>query len=195
MEKIVIINYSAGNIFSVQNACSRLGYETEVSSSPEVIAEAGRVIIPGVGNSGIAMESLREAGLVDLLPRLTQPVLGICLGMQIMYSYLDESDEPGLGIINGTVGRFPRGDLPVPQMGWNRAFDLNGPLFRGIAEGEWFYFVHSFRAVVDSNTIASCTYGEPFTAAAGRDNFYGCQFHPEKSGQAGLIVLKNFLEL
>lgn len=195
MSDTVIINYSAGNIFSVQTACRRLGYDTTVSSSPGVIAGAARVIIPGVGNSSIAMESLRTAGLTCLIPRLTQPVLGICLGMQIMYKFLDESEEPGLKVIDGNVDRFPKGELPVPHMGWNRVTDLKGPLFRGIDEGEWFYFVHSFKAEVNDNTIASSSYGVPFTAAAGRDNFYGCQFHPEKSGEAGSRILKNFFEL
>jgi len=192
---IVIVNYSAGNLFSVQTACNRLGYTAVVSSSPGVIAGAAKVIVPGVGNSGIAMESLRSAGLTCLLPRLTQPVLGICLGMQIMFSYLEESVEPGLGIIDGSVTKFPAGELPVPQMGWNRISNLKSPLFKGIDNGEWFYFVHSYMAGTSGDTIATCNYGEDFTAAAGRDNFFGCQFHPEKSGEAGSRVLKNFLEL
>jgi len=192
---IVIVNYQAGNLFSVQTAIGRLGYEAVVSSSPEVIAAAGRVIIPGVGNSGMAMKSMRSAGLDALLPRLTQPVLGICLGMQIMFSYLEESDESGMGIVNGSVKKFPRGELPVPHMGWNRVRDLKGPLFKGIEAGEWFYFVHSYMAEPVSDTIAGCGYGVNFTAAVGRDNFFGCQFHPEKSGEAGSRVLKNFLEL
>jgi imidazole glycerol-phosphate synthase subunit HisH len=195
MSSIVIVNYSAGNIFSVQTACSRLGYETVVSSSPAVIAGADKVIIPGVGNSGIAMDSLREAGLSCLVPRLTQPVLGICLGMQLFYSFLEESDEPGLKIVPRSVDRFPVGALPVPHMGWNRVTSLKGPLFKGIDEGEWFYFVHSFRALADENSAALTNYGEFFTAAVARNNFFGCQFHPEKSGEAGSRVLKNFLEL
>lgn len=194
-KEIVIVNYQAGNLFSVQTACSRLGYSTVVSSSPAVIAGADKVIIPGVGNSGIAMSSLREAGLACILPRLTQPVLGICLGMQIMYSHLEESDEAGLGIISGSVKKFPTGELPVPHMGWNRITGLTGPLFRDIDDGEWFYFVHSYMVDIGDNTIATCNYGSNFTAAAGRDNFFGCQFHPEKSGEAGSRVLKNFLEL
>jgi imidazole glycerol-phosphate synthase subunit HisH len=195
MTKIVIVNYSAGNIFSVQTACRRLGYETVVSSSSEVIAGADKVIIPGVGNSGIAMESLREAGLSSLIPQLKQPVLGICLGMQLFYSYLEESAEPGLNIVPGSVDRFPAGNLPVPNMGWSRTLSLKGPLFKEIKEGEWFYFVHSFRALADENSVALGNYGEMFTAAVSRDNFFGCQFHPEKSGEAGSRVLKNFIEL
>ncbi len=195
MDDIVIINYSAGNIFSVQTACRRLGYEPVISDSPGVIAGAAKVIIPGVGNSGMAMESLRIKGLSCLIPRLTQPVLGICLGMQIMYSWLEESDEAGLKIFDGRVTLFPVSELPVPHMGWNRATNLKGPLFRGIDDGEWLYFVHSYFASVGSETIADCRYGDSFAAAASRDNFYGCQFHPEKSGDAGLQILKNFLEL
>ena len=195
MDDIVIINYSAGNIFSVQTACRRLGYEPVISDSPGVIAGAAKVIIPGVGSSGSAMESLRSAGLTCLIPRLTRPVLGICLGMQLMYSRLDESDDTGLKIFEGSVSLFPPSELPVPHMAWNRATNLKGPLFRGIDDGEWFYFVHSYMAAVGNETIASCNYGESFAAAASRDNFFGCQFHPEKSGDAGLRVIKNFLEL
>lgn len=195
MDDIVIINYSAGNIFSVQTACRRLGFEPVISDSPGVIAGAAKVIIPGVGSSGSAMESLRSAGLTCMIPRLTRPVLGICLGMQLMYSRLDESDETGLKIFDGRVSLFPSSELPVPHMAWNRATNLKGPLFRGIDDGEWFYFVHSYMAPVGNETIASCNYGESFAAAASRDNFFGCQFHPEKSGDAGLRVIKNFLEL
>ncbi len=195
MDNIVIINYSAGNIFSVQTACRRLGYEPVISDSPGVIAGADKVIIPGVGSSGPAMESLRNAGLTCLIPRLTQPVLGICLGMQLMYSWLEESDEAGLKIFGGGVSLFHSSELPVPHMAWNRATKLKGPLFKGIGDGEWFYFVHSYKASVGDETIASCSYGEPFAAAASRDNFFGCQFHPEKSGSAGQHVIKNFLEL
>jgi len=195
MDDIVIINYSAGNIFSVQTACRRLGYDPVITDSPGVIAGAAKVIIPGVGSSGPAMDSLRSTGLSCLIPRLIQPVLGICLGMQLMYSRLDESDATGLKIFDGRVSLFPSSELPVPHMSWNRATNLKGPLFKGINDGEWFYFVHSYMAPVGNETIASCNYGESFAAAASRENFFGCQFHPEKSGDAGLRVIKNFLEL
>ncbi|MDX9929479.1 MAG: imidazole glycerol phosphate synthase subunit HisH [Bacteroidales bacterium] len=195
MGDVVIVNYSAGNIFSVQTACRRLGYESVISDSPGVITGAAKVIIPGVGSSGSAMESLESAGLTCLIPRLNQPVLGICLGMQLMYSRLDESDDTGLKIFDGRVSLFPPSELPVPHMGWNRIFNLKGPLFSGIDEGEWFYFVHSYMAPAEEDTIALCNYGGPFTAAAARDNFFGCQFHPEKSGEAGQRVIKNFLEI
>lgn len=193
--EVVIVNYSAGNIFSVETALRRLGVEAVVSADPAVIEAAGKVIIPGVGNSGIAMESLRVSQLAGLLTRLSQPVLGICLGMQLMYEWLDESDEAGLGIIPGRVSRFTVEELPVPHMAWNRIYNLKGPLFSGVKEGEWVYFVHSYMAAAGDETIATCSYGVPFTAAAGRDNFYGCQFHPEKSGEAGQRIINNFIEL
>ncbi|MFO7573859.1 MAG: imidazole glycerol phosphate synthase subunit HisH [Bacteroidales bacterium] len=195
IDDIVIINYSAGNLFSVQTACRRLGYEPVITDSPGVIAGAAKIIVPGVGSSGSAMESLRSAGLSCLIPRLTQPVLGICLGMQLMYSQLDESDEKGLKIFDGRVKLFGSSGLPVPHMGWNRVTGLKGPIFKGVEDNEWFYFVHSYMAPVGSETIAACNYGEHFAASASRDNFFGCQFHPEKSGDAGLRVIKNFLEL
>lgn len=197
---IAIIDYGAGNLFSIAAACRRLGYDVTVTSDPEIIEQSSRVIFPGVGNAAAAREALDRSQLADVIPQLTMPVLGICLGMQMMTRRSDEGDTACLSIFTCDVKEFDRSDkrmqqLKVPHMGWNRAYELQGPLFKGISEGAWLYFVHSYYAPLCDQSAAVTSYGIPFSAALWRDNFFGCQFHPEKSGVTGIQILKNFLEL
>lgn len=191
---IVIIDYGAGNIQSVRFAFQRLGYDPELTSDAERILSADRVIFPGVGEAGSAMAKLRESGLDRVIPTLTQPVLGICLGMQLMCTRSEEGDTTGLDIFPTEVRRFPTG-LKVPQIGWNRITDLKGPIFNDIEEGEYIYLVHSFYAPLTEYTSAVSTYGMAYSTALQRGNFYGVQFHPEKSSKAGARMLHNFIEL
>ena len=195
--KITIIDYGAGNLFSVSSACRKLGYEPVLTSDPELIYKSNKIIFPGVGNASTAMERLKSGGLDEVIPSLKIPVLGICLGMQIMFDFSQENNTDCLGIMKGEVIGFPgnRSGLKVPHMGWNIIDSINGELFRGINEGAFMYFVHSYYVPFDSNTIANSYYGGPFAAAVEKDNFFGCQFHPEKSGDQGIKILKNFLEL
>lgn len=192
--RTVIIDYGAGNVFSVRTAVGRLGFEADVSCDARVIAAADRVIFPGVGHAAAAMERLRATGLDVLIPRLEMPVLGICLGMQLMCARTEEGGEQGLGIFPEAVHGFGTG-MRVPHMGWNGITGLRSPLFKGIADGERFYFVHSYYVPENPYTIAGCDYGLPFSAAMRRDNFYGVQFHPEKSGVPGGRILLNFLKI
>jgi glutamine amidotransferase len=191
---IAIVKYNAGNATSVFNALSRLGCEALITDQPSEIRAAEKVIFPGVGEAGSAMRFLREKGLDRLLPALTQPVLGICLGMQLLCDFSEESATPGLGIFSARVRRFPPGDK-VPHMGWNNLPERQGSLFEGIEASDDFYFVHSYYAEVCDQTTAVCEYIQPFSAALQRDNFFGVQFHPEKSGLVGEKLLKNFLNL
>lgn len=192
--KIVIIGYGAGNVFSVQTAIKRLGYEAVVSSDPEEIRRADKVIFPGVGQASAAMQQLKASGLDGVIPGLTMPVLGICLGMQLMFAYTEEENTPGLGIFPQQVVRFD-GSYKVPHMGWNNIRSLKSELFRDTAEGERVYFVHSYYVPVCENTIAVCDYQTAFSAAVQKDNFYGCQFHPEKSSCTGGRILARFLAM
>lgn len=192
--KIVIIDYGAGNTFSVSMALKRLGAVAEISSDREVIRQAERVIFPGVGQASAAMEKLRAAGLDLLLPQLKVPVLGICLGMQLMCRSTEEENTAGLGIFPAEVKKFS-GNHKIPHMGWNNISNLKTNLFKGVASGTWMYFVHSYYVPVNEHGVADCEYGPVFAAAIRKDNFYGCQFHPEKSAGAGERVLKNFLDL
>jgi glutamine amidotransferase len=191
---LVIVNYGAGNIQSIRFAFQRLGYELELSSDPDRIRLADKVIFPGVGEASSAMEKLIHSGLDTLIPELKQPVLGICLGMQLMCRSTEEGPTKGLGIFDAEVLRFD-GKLKVPQIGWNSIHDLKSPLFEGVRESEFIYLVHSFYAPLCSETIAVSDYGLPYSAALARDNFFGVQFHPEKSGKAGALMLSNFLKL
>lgn len=191
---IVIIDYGAGNIQSIRFAFERLGYSPELSSDPTRIRRADRVIFPGVGEASSAMAKLRHSGLDQWIPRLTQPVLGICLGMQLMCRYSEEGDTQGLGIFDTEVRRFPAGPK-VPQIGWNRLTDMKSPIFRGIEEGAFVYLVHSYYAPLCGETAGVCDYGFPYSAALVKDNFYGLQFHPEKSSRAGAKMLQNFIEM
>ena len=192
--KVIIINYGAGNIQSIRFAFERLGVHAGLSSDPEVIRKADRVIFPGVGEASSAMHKLKQSGLETLIPELRQPVLGICLGMQLMCLHSKEGNTPGLSIFDEEVIRFRPG-LKVPQIGWNKIEKLKSPLFKGIQEGAFVYMVHSYYAAAGTDTIASSTYGLEYSAALARDNFYGVQFHPEKSSKAGARILRNFLEL
>ena len=191
---LVIVNYGAGNIQSIRFAFQRLGYSLELSSDPDRIRRADKVIFPGVGEASSAMEKLTHSGLDSLIPELKQPVLGICLGMQLMCRSTEEGPTTGLGIFDVEVLRFD-GKLKVPQIGWNSIHDLKSPLFEGVRQSEFIYLVHSFYAPLCAETIAVSDYGLPYSAALARDNFFGVQFHPEKSGQAGALMLRNFLKL
>lgn len=197
MSDVAIVDSGGANIASLIYALERLGQSARLTRDPAVVAGAARVLLPGVGAAAGAMRRLRESGLVELLPRLTQPVLGICLGHQLLFEHSREGETPCLGILPGRVEAFvPGPERPVPHMGWNRA-DLRGacPLFEGVEDGAWFYFVHSYAVPPGPVTVAVSDYGGEFTAAAARDNFFGTQFHPERSGAAGARVLQNFLTL
>ena len=190
--EIAIIDYGAGNIFSVATALERLGARVKVSNHENTIRRADRVIFPGVGQAAAAMQRLKDTGLDQVIPRLTQPVLGICLGMQLLCRSSCEGDAEGLGVFPLAVERFPAG-IKVPHMGWNTIRHLRGGLFRGLQDGAWMYFVHSYY-VPQNDYMAACTdYGQGFASALVRDNFFGCQFHPEKSSHTGRQILENFL--
>jgi len=192
--KIVIINYGAGNIQSIMFAIERLGYKAVLSNNPDEIKSADKVIFPGVGEASYAMKMLKESGLDTLIPTLKQPVFGICLGMQLMCNNSEEGNTEGLGIFDVDVIKFsPK--VKVPQMGWNTIYNLKSDLFKGIAENEYMYLVHSFYAPICAETIATTHYELEYSSALENENFYGTQFHPEKSGDVGEKILKNFLEL
>lgn len=193
----VIVKYNAGNIQSVLYAMERIGAEALVTDDHTLIRAADRVIFPGVGEASTAMNYLRERGLDQLLRELTQPVLGICLGMQLMCAHSEENDTECLSIFAERVKKFIAGDsgLKVPQIGWNQVTDTRSRIFDNIPEGSYFYFVHSFYAAIGEHTIGTADYTLPYSAALHRDNFYGVQFHPEKSAAAGEQLLKNFIAL
>ncbi|NNK74499.1 MAG: imidazole glycerol phosphate synthase subunit HisH [Maribacter sp.] len=192
--KIVIINYGAGNIQSIKFAFQRLGYEAVLSHNEDEIKNADKVIFPGVGEASSAMKMLRESGLDTLIPTLNQPVLGICLGMQLMCHSSEEGKTEGLGIFDCDVVKFSN-KLKVPQIGWNEISNLKTDLFQGISEKEHIYLVHSYYAPLSTETIATSDYGLRYSAALAKNNFYGVQFHPEKSSFVGERILRNFLEL
>lgn len=192
--KIVIINYGAGNIQSIMFAIERLGYKAVLSNNPDEIKSADKVIFPGVGEASYAMKMLKESGLDTLIPTLKQPVFGICLGMQLMCNNSEEGNTEGLGIFDVDVIKFsPK--VKVPQMGWNTIYNLKSDLFKGIAENEYMYLVHSFYAPICAETIATTHYELEYSSALENENFYGTQFHPEKSGDIGERILGNFLKL
>ncbi|MFE3871656.1 imidazole glycerol phosphate synthase subunit HisH [Flavobacterium sp. ZS1P70] len=192
--KIVIINYGAGNIQSIIFAIERLGFTAVLSNNPDEIKAADKVIFPGVGEASSAMKMLLESGLETLIPTLKQPVLGICLGMQLMCNKSEEGNTKGLGIFDVDVIKFtPK--VKVPQMGWNQIYNLKSPLFTGINENEYMYLVHSFYAPNCPEAIATTDYEVEYTSALQKGNFYGTQFHPEKSGDIGEQILANFLNL
>jgi imidazole glycerol-phosphate synthase subunit HisH len=192
--KIVIINYGAGNIQSIMFAIERLGYKAFLSNNPDEIKAADKVIFPGVGEASYAMKMLQKSGLDTLIPTLKQPVFGICLGMQLMCNYSEEGDTKGLGIFDVDVVKFTS-KVKVPQMGWNNIYNLKSDLFKGIGENEYMYLVHSFYAPLCAETIATTNYELEYSSALENDNFYGTQFHPEKSGDVGERILANFINL
>ena len=193
---IGIIDYGAGNIRSVGNALERLGQQYFVSKDIADLQRARKLILPGVGEARSAMKSLGQIGLLPWLTTVNVPFLGICIGMQILFEHSDERDTECLGVVPGRVSRFDEAMLKVPHIGWNRvSVTATNPLFHMIRDNEYFYFVHSYRAPVGPNTIGMTQYGEAFSAAVQKQNFYGVQFHTEKSGAAGIQVMKNFLEL
>ena len=201
---IAIVNYDTGNIRSVINALSRVGCtEWVYTDDKTLLAQADKVLLPGVGEASSAMAKLAERGLDTFIPTLTQPVLGICVGTQLMCESSEEGNARGMGIFRTKVKRFNNqqaeaNGLPlekVPHMGWNQVTDLRTPLFRDIDEGAYIYYVHSYYPELCADTIATTHYINTFSGALGRDNFFGTQFHPEKSGAVGAQILKNFLEL
>lgn len=191
---IVIIDYGAGNIKSIDFAFKRLGVETTLSNNIEDITKADKVIFPGVGEASSAMRMLCENNLDKLIPQLEQPVLGICLGMQLLCNYSEEGDTKGLGVFDVDIKRF-NSDLKVPQMGWNTITNLKSRLFDGIPDKEYMYLVHSYYAENNECAIATTDYELPYASALQKNNFYGVQFHPEKSGRSGERILQNFLKL
>lgn len=199
-QNIVIVKYNAGNIRSVNNALLRLGQEGEITADPDKIRKADKVIFPGVGEASNTMKYLNETGMGALICDLKQPVLGICLGMQLMGSFSEEGNVPCLGIFDEQVRKFqlpsPNPEnLKVPQMGWNRIYDLKSDLFDSSLEGSYVYFVHSYYVAKGADTAATTDYILPYSSALQRDNFFATQFHPEKSGKVGEAILKNFIGL
>jgi glutamine amidotransferase len=195
MMKVAIIKYNAGNIRSVDHALNRLGVKGVVTDDPAIITSADRVIFPGVGEAVSTMKYLKERGLDRLLKSLTQPVLGICLGQQLMCSWSEEGNTSCIGIFDQPVRRFPSGGLKVPHMGWNCLESVKGELFPATLKGSYVYFVHSYYVPVCEDTAAETSYMVPFSAAMQLNNFYATQFHPEKSGDPGELVLSQFLKL
>lgn len=195
---IAIINTAVANLTSVANAVERTGRAFKITTDPETIQKASHVILPGVGHAQASMKSLEQLGLIPLVKDLDQPVLGICLGMQLLYQHTEEGDIEGLGVLPGIVQKIKEvPGLALPHMGWNTLHldDPSSPLLRGIFEGDRVYFVHSFRAPVNEVTRASTVYGEPIAALVSQDNYFGTQFHPERSGAVGFAILRNFLAL
>jgi glutamine amidotransferase len=194
---VVVIGCCGANLASLRFALLRLGVDAPVTEDPQRAREASHVILPGVGAAKSAMDRLQHAGFVDVIPTLTQPVLGICLGMQLLFSGSDEEQTPCLGVIEGRALRLPGGGgLSVPQMGWNQLeLVSDSPLLRGVAGGAYAYFVHSYAVPTGSYTRAAADYGGPFSAVVERRNFYGTQFHPERSSRVGARILDNFLQL
>lgn len=194
---VAIVKYNAGNIYSMDYALRRLGIEAEITADPETLRKADRVIFPGVGEASTTMTHLRREGLDEVIRSLKQPVLGVCLGMQLMCCSSEEGSAEGLGIFEVPVKLFipSQHDEKVPHMGWNTITELKSDLYKGINEGEFTYFVHSFYVPQCEFTAATANYILPFSASLHKDNFYATQFHPEKSGRVGELILSNFLNL
>lgn len=195
--KVAIVKYNAGNIYSVVNALRRLGIEPLLTDDEEQLHSADRVIFPGQGNAKTTMTYLREHYLDKMIKSLRQPVLGICVGQQLLCRHSEEGDVDCIGVFDADVRRFvpTQHDEKVPAMGWNALYDLSSPLFKGIAEGDYVYFVHSYYAGICDDTIAKADYILPYSAALHKDNFWATQFHPEKSGRVGEKLLENFLNI
>ena len=193
---VAVVNYQGGNVQSVLFALERLGVEAVLTADPAVLRAADKVLFPGEGEASSAMQALRAAGLDAVLPTLTQPFLGICLGMQLLGAHSEEQDTPLLGLLPYRVERFvPDATHKVPHMGWNTLQELRGPLFAGLTAADHVYFVHSYRAPVGDYTTAEAAHPSPFSAAVQHRNFHGVQFHAEKSGPVGTRILQNFLAL
>ena len=193
--KVVIIKYNAGNIFSVDYALRRLGVHAEITDDHKKIQAADKVIFPGVGEASSTMQYLQRCGLDSVIYNLQQPVLGICIGMQLMCRRSDEGNTSCLGIFGEDVIRFqPSPGIKVPHMGWNSLQNMHSPLFEGLPDDPFVYFVHSYFAASGAQTIATSSYPEPFSAALHERNFYALQFHPEKSSRIGEVILRNFIE-
>jgi imidazole glycerol-phosphate synthase subunit HisH len=195
--RLAIIDSGGANIASVRYAIERLGVQAELTTDPERVRSATHVILPGVGMAADCMARLQATGLVDTIKQLKQPLLGICVGMQLLFESSDEGDVACLGVLPGRVQRFPdRAGLPVPHMGWNQLQVLRPTLLMaGVHAADYVYFVHSFAAPVTDMTLASTEYGAPFSAIVQKDNIYGVQFHPERSARVGAIILRNFLSI
>ena len=192
---IALIKYKAGNIASVSNALDRLGVDYFLAETPEQLNTADGVIFPGVGHAWSAMESLKENGIDEWLKNTKKPVLGICVGMQLLFDSSSEGNTQGLGVIPGSLVKFDENKAKVPHMGWNTVSkSQEHPLLKGIDSNEFLYFVHSYYAPDNEYTVASCDYINPFIAVVAKDNYFGVQFHPEKSGATGAKILKNFLD-
>lgn len=193
--KVAIIKYNAGNVRSVQNALNRFGVDSVVTGDPETLGNADKVIFPGVGEASTAMEFLRRDRLDVVIRSLNQPVLAICLGMQLLGKSTEENETACLGIMPYRTRRFPANGIKVPQIGWNRISNLNSPLFDGLNEGSPVYFVHSYYVGTGKDTTATAVHGDHFSAAAAIRNFHAVQFHPEKSGSVGAKIIENFLRM
>lgn len=191
---VAIVDYGAGNTKSLQFALKRLGVESILTANAEEISAADKVIFPGQGAAASAMKKLKQQGLHTVIPTLTQPVLGICLGMQLLCAHTEEGSVDGLGMVQTVVKRFTN-EVKVPQMGWNRIHNLKGSLFDGIEEGSYMYLVHSYFVPELEETVATSNYNGVYSVALQKDNFYGVQFHPEKSSRKGQLLLANFLNL
>jgi glutamine amidotransferase len=191
---IAILKYNAGNIKSVQNALTRLGYKSVITDNPAELTKADKVIFPGVGEASSAIQYLKARGLDRTIISLKQPVLGICLGLQLMCRISEERETKCLGIFEADVKLFPPVDK-IPHIGWNNCLTMKGDLFKGITGDDDLYYVHSYYAEISTSTIATCEYIVPFSAAMQKGNFYATQFHPEKSAETGEKILKNFLQL
>lgn len=195
MSEIAIIKYNAGNVQSVQYALQRIGADSVVTDDEATIRNASKVIFPGVGHANAAMEYLRERELDKVIVSLQQPVLGICLGLQLLCNHSEEGDTKCMGIFDTEVKLFASATLKIPQIGWNNIYDYRSVLFNGLDEAAFVYTVHSYYAAVNNETVAKTDYVLPYSAALQKDNFYAVQFHPEKSGKVGEIILKNFIQL
>ncbi|WP_040975442.1 imidazole glycerol phosphate synthase subunit HisH [Necropsobacter massiliensis] len=195
MQTIIIIDTGCANLSSVKFAFDRLGYRAEISCDHHRIQAADKLLLPGVGTAIAAMRNLEERKLIETIQHATQPMLGICLGMQLMTEYSGEGNVSTLNLMDGHTDLIPNTGLPLPHMGWNKVrYAADHPLFAGIEQDSHFYFVHSYAVMPNANTIATCDYGAPFSAALARKNFYGVQFHPERSGKNGAQLLKNFVQ-